>query len=610
MSFCKISRYTIAALIILLGISTAFGDKTNAVKENRAKARHFYLKGSVSESEGKFDEAYEYYKKAYNIDPSYADAGYAFGMSRVLLRDDTFTTNVEIKKSMCFMRALLDENPRDVNIHETYALYAVQADTLPEALRIYRNLVRQHPGNSQLYVPMSYIYMKMNHTDSAVQAIREFERLEGMSTETVMRKISYHMAKEDTVSALAEIREYVSSNPATSEVMLNEAMVYNVLGLQDSALLILSDAAIRFPENGELKYDMGLLYLEKGDTAKYHQLVLEALQAEDIEDEDRMEIIKQYLDGIYKGGFDFKDTDKVFAYMTKNTGNDIEYLTTLAAYNAYKQDYKEAYSRIKQAYAIDPADEQLLGRLMTFSILADLPQEGMSYFEGYEKKAESVPSDIMLVYISTAEVAQEYEKALAWTDSLLLTYSPNFSLADTVRQPSLADLSPFELNMASAVFEIGGDIYSRLNNSEGVLRSYSNALTLNADNASALNNYAYYLVETEKVAPGSPEFEKAKEMSFKSLAYTQDEPQSTYYDTYAWILFKEHNYPEAIRYQEMALELAGDSPAAEMLSHYGDMLFMTGKPEQAVEQWEKAFQLDPADKLLKKKIDHKTFFYE
>ena len=102
-------------------------------------------------------------------------------------------------------------------------------------------------------------------------------------------------------------------------------------------------------------------------------------------------------------------------------------------------------------------------------------------------------------------------------------------------------------------------------------------------------------------------------MSRKALDLTENDPVSTYLDTYAWILFKEGNYKEAEDYQEKAfetLEKEGNEPTYDFFSHYGDILFMNGKPQEALKQWEKALELEPTDKLLQKKVKNKTFYYE
>ena len=99
-----------------------------------------------------------------------------------------------------------------------------------------------------------------------------------------------------------------------------------------------------------------------------------------------------------------------------------------------------------------------------------------------------------------------------------------------------------------------------------------------------------------------------------------DPENITQLDTYAWVLFRQHNYPEALKYQGAAVEKAEEREYenSDIYMHYGDILFMNGRPDDAVTYWKKALEADKKSndlddrqrELLKKKIRHKTFFYE
>lgn len=614
MRLSRFTRIVMLAGTLLLCIVTAMGTHKGHKEDPRAKARHFFLKGAVKEAEGNYDQAYEYYKKAYQIDPTYADAGFAHGMSRVLIKEDTFTSPAEIKRSMGYMKALLDENPNDVTIHETYALYAVQADSLPAALDVYKKVVRQHPGYSKVYPALSYLYTKMGETDSALYALREYERLEGVSSETMMRKISLHISKPDTLGAIAEVQKYIDENPNSEEPMLTMAMLYDLLGQPDSAFMMMQQTIEKFPDNGDLKFDMALLCLSRGDTAAYHKYVYEAVTDDSVEEEDILEMLKQYTEALPTNSKEkdaYKESDRVIRYAKKLYPNEIDFLHVYEEYELLKGNKKEAYEISKKTYAEDPQDPYLFGRMMSFGLFADKPEEVMKAFEEYPYPEQRKTYPLIITYISAAQDLKQFDKAVAWSDTLLQAYVPELSVADRLESlDSLKTRDAGRLRAGSAIYEVVGEVYNQMKDTASAKRSYENALLLMPENESALNNYAYYIVETLKAKPGTPEFQKAKDMSYRSLQLTDEEPQSTYYDTYAWILFKENNYKDALTYQEVAIQLAGENEVAELLSHYGDILFMNGRPEDALKQWKRALELEPTDKLLKKKVEHKTFFYE
>ena len=108
-----------------------------------------------------------------------------------------------------------------------------------------------------------------------------------------------------------------------------------------------------------------------------------------------------------------------------------------------------------------------------------------------------------------------------------------------------------------------------------------------------LNNYAYYLSVEGR------DLERALKMSARTL---DEEPlNATFLDTYAWILFKMKRYNEALGYMEKALRyLETDNP--EIYEHYGDVLFMCGEKEKALENWHKAVQMNSSSATLDQKI--------
>ena len=60
-------------------------------------------------------------------------------------------------------------------------------------------------------------------------------------------------------------------------------------------------------------------------------------------------------------------------------------------------------------------------------------------------------------------------------------------------------------------------------------------------------------------------------------------------------------------YIENAVKYSEEDPSAEVLEHYGDILFKTGEEEKALEQWEKAKELGSDSKTLDKKIKSKKY---
>ena len=146
-----------------------------------------------------------------------------------------------------------------------------------------------------------------------------------------------------------------------------------------------------------------------------------------------------------------------------------------------------------------------------------------------------------------------------------------------------------------------GDIYHTKKQMAEAYAAYDSSLVYNPSNIGALNNYAYYLSVERR------DLDKAEEMSYKTV---KAEPNnSTYLDTYAWILFEKGNYAEARIYIDNAMKNDGEKSDV-IVEHCGDIYFMTGDVESALKYWKKALEMGSESKTLKQKIEKKKYIAE
>ena len=143
------------------------------------------------------------------------------------------------------------------------------------------------------------------------------------------------------------------------------------------------------------------------------------------------------------------------------------------------------------------------------------------------------------------------------------------------------------------LYSLRGDFYHTLGQTEQMYAAYDSTLIYDPDNIGVLNNYAYFMSLEDR------DLKKALGMSARTLE--MDPLNATYLDTYAWILFRMKRYQEALGYMEKALRyLDADNP--EIYEHYGDVLYMCGEKEKAIENWHKAMQFNSNSSTLDQKI--------
>jgi tetratricopeptide (TPR) repeat protein len=159
-------------------------------------------------------------------------------------------------------------------------------------------------------------------------------------------------------------------------------------------------------------------------------------------------------------------------------------------------------------------------------------------------------------------------------------------------------LASDNLNFKAEVNGLLGDAYNGLKEYKLSDKTYDEALAVDPNNSLVLNNYSYYLALRKE------NLEKAEKMS--ALLIKNNPTNSSFLDTYAWVLFAKANYKEAKKIIEKAIA-RGDASATHF-EHYGDILFELNDIQGAVEQWQKARSLTDKNELLDKKIATKKLY--
>ncbi|MDE7146632.1 MAG: tetratricopeptide repeat protein, partial [Duncaniella sp.] len=155
--------------------------------------------------------------------------------------------------------------------------------------------------------------------------------------------------------------------------------------------------------------------------------------------------------------------------------------------------------------------------------------------------------------------------------------------------------------MLSNIYGAIGDNFYAGEQPDSAFVYYKKAIAYNPTNYLALNNSAYYL------ACEGRDLDEALRMIETVMAAEPDNPTSM--DTYAWVLFKRKDYAKAREVIDRTMELS-EEESADILEHAGDIYFMDGEPDEAVEFWKKALVLAPDNELLGRKVKHKTYFFK
>ena len=570
----------------------------------RQKARYYYMEGVRHSAAGENAEAYEYFRKAYQADPTYEEAANSFGAKRLIIKIDTLQSRAEVKRSFSLMGALIDRYPGDIFESSLYAYVAANTDSLEEAVRVFKRTVDLNPGKTALLVHLADSYMATGQVDSALNALNTYERLEGKSTQLTIKKLNYLMAVNDTTGAIREVNSLIESSPTIPDYLMLKGNLFEALALPDSALTYYRRAEQLEPDNGAIKMTLAGFYKDRGDSVAYDSAIYDALLSEDFELEDKLQILSEYLQTLIRDNSDTQRGDYLFSALERQHPHEPAVLDLAARYSAAKGDWREAIEHISYAIDLNPTEETYRGQLITYYLSDEQPKAAMKAYEAALSHIEQPAEGMQLLYASACSMAGYHDKARVIYIDRIKAVMPQAYSDSTIEDSGLRHRLDYDgLIRVSTLYNMLGDSYYTSGEKDKAFVAYDNSLYFMPDNPMTLNNYAYFLTEE------GGDLEQASVMSRSALDQSPD--NDTYIDTYAWIEFKLGHFEEARLYQKKAIEIAEarDSASAELYEHYGDILFMCQEPEEAVMYWEKALELEPDNALLKKKVEHRTYFY-
>lgn len=594
-------------LLYLAIFFTAFITQTASATEGNAerkKARYYLLEGSRQAALENLPEAYEYYRKAYSIDSTYNDAAYTYGMQRIFLRNDSLQTQKQLYNTLGLLRQYVDAVPSDLYAAQFYGYAASRLDTLGEAIRIYERIDSLMPKETYMLLNLAEAYMRNRQQKEAVEALERYEKIEGRAQPVSLKKISYMLAGGDTVGAVKEGRNLIEMNPKDPSYRILMSNLYEVIGDNDSIFLYLKQAEELNPDNGAVKMSLANYYLNQGDSVAFDAKIYEALLSEDFQLEEKLAILGEYLQSLITDKGDTNRGDYLFNALMEQYPHEPQMLDLAARYNGAKGDYGKAAEEIRYAIDLDPTNVNYWGQLMQYRFADDKFEEMIQIYAD-AKEHIKVPLTMSLMYASAASQLQDYRLAESVYAELIHQFNENLPLTEPVTDTAYRKRLDYDgLMRISSLYNMLGDMYYAEKDFDKAFRAYDNSLFFYASNPLTLNNYAYFLTET------GGDLEKAEKMSRRAL--DEDGNNPTYIDTYAWILFKKQDYKRALEMQEEAVKKAEENgeKVAEYYSHLGDIYFMNHNPQAALENWMKALELEPDNALLKKKVEHKTFFFE
>ena len=580
----KAFKYFLSCALITATVASAMAARKSSAPATPSdadidKASYVYLEALRQNALGNEGAAYELMKHAYAIDTTNTAIAYFLGYSNILNENATLQDAID---GAGLMKKHFDKRPEDYYESYTYGRVVSSLGQRDEAMRVWNTLAKLFPYNVDVLGERADSYARNGEFRKAIEAYDTVEAVMGQNTEISLRKLTFYYELADTTGLLLEARKLLSTAPNNAEFNMLMGSAMNSIGLGDSALHYFDRAIEIAPDDGRPYMSKARYYLANGDSASYERQINHALLSNGLDVETKVEVLTGYIQQYFASQDSTDRVNRLFEVLIDQHPHEAAIHELYSEYFIATRDYPHAAEQLQYVLDIDPSGTDDWERLIMVNLMADSIAAAI---DASERALEYNPDNFELYqYIGPAYYQmKEYDKALE------------------LYNRCLDKTTDADHELRGKIYGGMGDVYYSLGDTLNAFASYEHSLKLNPGDISIMNNYAYFLAE-EGVG-----LDKAERMSALAVKGAPENP--TFLDTYAWVFFKKGEYMLALIYIEYAIKNS-DTPSYELWDHYGDILFMNGDFDKAVECWEKAGELNPESELIQKKVTHKTYFYK
>ncbi|MFN8699347.1 MAG: tetratricopeptide repeat protein [Flavobacteriales bacterium] len=516
-------------------------------------------------NKGDWQKASAAFEECVTIDPKQGAAHYELARIERVFRND-------LEAALDHARKAVDSAPENPWYrHEVGDVYLAMGkyDLAVKEYQLVEKLNPDDPNN--LYEQANALLMS-GKTKEAIGVYDKLELRSGVDEELSMQKHQLYLSIKDLPKAGEELEKLARAFPEEPRFWGMALRFYTGAGIKEKELAALAELKKCDPSDGMVRFQLSEYYALMGDEAKSFEELKAAFHTTDVTIDQKINVLLRY--------FSLTEVDVSFlpqAYELLQLTEEMHpgEAKSYAIYGdfLYRDNKRvEALSKFKRAIELDSSRRAIWDQLL--SIEAETGQ--FELLKADAERALGLFPQIPEYYLYLGIACDKTEAHQTAVDNLNIGKELVFDNPDLLVQ--------FHIQLASA--------HNSLRNFRDSDQSHDAALAISPNNPSVLNNYAYYL-SLRKTA-----LDKAKNMAKQANEIATG--VATFQDTYAWVLYQSAEYTEALLWIERAAK--GSPSNAEILEHYGDILFQLGKKEDAVAKWKAAIDAGGNTQILNNKI--------
>jgi tetratricopeptide (TPR) repeat protein len=516
--------------------------------------------------------------------------------------------NGDAKNAIGLYANLLTRYPANATAHYRLGMLYFQRQEIALAETHAAKALALQPDNKFMADFYVQVLAYQKKSKQAEQVLNELIEKNPKDFDYLYKKAMFQLRNKQFEPALKSLKEYESKIGFNEELVLQRKTIYQTIGQYDAAEAEMLTLCNTYPESVQYRIMLLDIY-EQGKKTDKAKAMYETLETQFVADPIAQVALAQH----YLSLNQFAKYDQYMQQVMQNKNLDVDTKIGLLMPSLQKMDNSSESEKAKIQQLAFSIWQEAPDNAVANGLYADIlyfNRQSDSALPYYTRSLEKDPGKLsnwhQVLAIYTEKQKTDSVLAVAQRALLLFPNDPTiyfyqglaYSLAKKTQAAEttlkrVIDLEPENPVLIGQAYAALGDLYNQDARYAESDSSFERALRLNPQDATTMNNYAYYL------SLRNTRLSDAEKMSKRSLEIAPNTP--SFLDTYAWILFLQKRYADALIWMEKCMAVSSD-PDETLLDHYGDILFRNGKTTDAKTNWLKARGISTTPANYDKKI--------
>ncbi|HMT34311.1 MAG TPA: tetratricopeptide repeat protein [Chitinophagaceae bacterium] len=505
----------------------------------------------------------EYVKKNTNNATAY------YNMARIYFQKK------EINNAVKYAALATKIDPDNKYFQELYTQLLEYTNNAKQAENQYDALIKKNPDNEEYLYRKAMLYVKSKEYEKAIESLNELEKKSGFNEDLIIQKKSLYQRMGKTDLAIAELKKLRDVEPNGAQYIIMMADVYETGNQQANAAKMYEELEAKYPNEPLAQVALAQYYLENKNTEQYNKFMQQVMKNKNLDVETKIALIIPSLQKLENDtSIERNQIIEMAKSISEESPENKDAMALYADVLYYGKKYNEALTEYKKYLKLDQSKFNIWSQIMSIYLDQQMHDSVLSYSNQCISYFPNNPMPYFFMGVTYLQ-KKEAEKAL-------------------IPLNKAAELEPENPLLYAQIYASLGDAYNATQKYELSDSCFEKALKILPDDATTLNNYAYYLSLRKN------KLDKAEKMSKKSLQLQPD--SKSFLDTYGWILYQQGKYTEAKDYIEKAIK-AGGQEDGTLYEHLGDIYYKLNEVDKAKENWKKAKEKGEDSPLLNKKMN-------